>query len=106
MGGPICPLEYRYGRPEVRALFTREARLRRALAVEAALAESEAELGMVPKEAAEEIRRAASDGSVTLERVDALEALRGRAANESDLGDSPQIGVRERGLRRVDQERP
>jgi adenylosuccinate lyase len=72
-GSPICPLEYRYGRPEVRALFTREARLRRALAVEAALAESEAELGMVPKEAAKEIRRAASDGSVQLERVDALE---------------------------------
>jgi adenylosuccinate lyase len=71
--GLICPVEFRYGRDEVRALFSRERRLERALRVEAALAAAEAELGMVPKAAAEAIDRAARDGSVRLDRVDALE---------------------------------
>jgi adenylosuccinate lyase len=70
---PICPLEFRYGRPEVRALFTREARLSRALAVEAALAESQAELGIIPHEAARAIGTAARSGVVTVPRVDELE---------------------------------
>lgn len=78
MGGPsdalFCPLDYRYGRAEVRHLFTREARLRRALRVEAALAESEAEVGMVPAEASQAITRAVDAHIVTLARVDALEA--------------------------------
>ncbi|MCI4339728.1 MAG: adenylosuccinate lyase [Thermoplasmata archaeon] len=69
----ICPLEFRYGRPEVRALFSREARLRRALAVEAALAESEAELGLIPNDAARAIGEAARSGGVTVARVDELE---------------------------------
>lgn len=69
----FCPLEFRYGRPEVRALFSREARLARALQVEAALAESEAELGMIPADAARSIARAAKGSAVTLERVDELE---------------------------------
>ena len=70
---PICPLEFRYGRPEVRALFSREARLKRALEVEAALAEAEAEVGMIPPEAAHAISEAARRGDVSLERVDELE---------------------------------
>lgn len=71
--GPLCPLEFRYGRPEVRQIFSRDSRLRRALQVEAALALTEAELGMVPAEAARAIAEAAAGGQVTLERVDALE---------------------------------
>ncbi len=70
---PLCPLEFRYGRPEVRRLFSREARLSRALEVEAALAETEAELGMVPAEAAKAIAAAARSGEVALARVDELE---------------------------------
>ena len=70
---PICPLEFRYGRPEVRALFSREARLARALSVEVALAESEAELGIIPHEAARAIAAAARSGQITIERVDELE---------------------------------
>ncbi|MGI0132361.1 MAG: adenylosuccinate lyase [Thermoplasmata archaeon] len=70
---PICPLEFRYGRPPVREIFGRDARLQRALAVEAALSESEAELGMVPKEAADAIRHAVTSDAVRLERVDELE---------------------------------
>jgi len=71
--GPICPVEFRYGRPMVRALFSRERRLARTLRVEAALAHAEAELGIVPAEAARAIERAAADGSVRLARVDELE---------------------------------
>ncbi len=72
--GTVCPIEHRYGRREVRRLFARASRLRRALEVEAALAGAEADLGMIPAEAARAIERAAGDGSVTVERVDALEA--------------------------------
>ncbi|HEY1197406.1 MAG TPA: adenylosuccinate lyase [Thermoplasmata archaeon] len=69
----FCPLEFRYGRESVRDLFSRGARLNRALRVEAALALSEAELGMVPADAAAAIDRAATLSQVSLERVDALE---------------------------------
>ncbi len=73
-GELFCPLEFRYGRPEVRALFSRELRLRRALRVEAALAEAEAELGIIPPHAAQAIAAAAAGPDVTLAEVDRLEA--------------------------------
>ena len=69
----FCPLEFRYGRPATRRLFSRERRLERALRVEAALALTEADLGMIPREAAEAIDRAVRERRVTLDRVDALE---------------------------------
>ncbi len=69
----FCPLEYRYGRSEVRELFGRSARLERALRVEAALAEAEAEVGIVPAADAAAIARAATLRSVSLDRVDAIE---------------------------------
>ena len=69
----FCPLEFRYGRAAVRDLFARGARLHRALRVEAALALSEAELGMIPADAGTAIDRAASLTHVSLEKVDALE---------------------------------
>ncbi len=69
----FCPLEFRYGRDSVRALFSRRARLERALRVEAALAAAEADLGLVPKEAADAIDRAAHVASVSVDRVDELE---------------------------------
>ncbi len=69
----FCPLEFRYGRPEVRRLFSREARLGRALRVEAALAATEADLGMVPPDAARDIESAATTQKVTVARVEALD---------------------------------
>ncbi|MGA8664839.1 MAG: adenylosuccinate lyase [Thermoplasmata archaeon] len=72
-GSLFCPLEFRYGRPLVRELFSRDARLARALRVEAALAETEAELGMIPAPAGKEIAEAVAKGRVRLERVDELE---------------------------------
>ena len=72
-GSLFCPLEFRYGRDSVRDLFSRAARLERALRVEAALALAEAEIAMIPADAAASIDRAASLAHVSLERVDALE---------------------------------
>jgi adenylosuccinate lyase len=69
----FCPLEFRYGREKVRALFSREARLARALRVEAALAATQAELGMVPPADAEAIGRVATVEHVSVGRVDELE---------------------------------
>jgi adenylosuccinate lyase len=69
----ICPIEFRYGRAEVRELFSRAARLRRCLRVEAALARAQSELGIVPPDAAAAIAAAAESDQVTLEKVDALE---------------------------------
>jgi adenylosuccinate lyase len=69
----FCPLEFRYGRENVRALFSRGARLARALRVEAALAAAESELDMIPKDAAESIGRAANLEHVSLDAVDELE---------------------------------
>ena len=73
-GSLFCPLEFRYGRPSTRELFSRDARLGRALRVEAALAATEAELGMIPADAARAIERAATVEHVTVEAVEALEA--------------------------------
>ena len=69
----FCPLEFRYGREEVRSIFSRKARLDRALRVEGALAVAEAEEGIIPRSDAEAIVRASESGSVTVGEVDALE---------------------------------
>jgi adenylosuccinate lyase len=69
----FCPLEFRYGRDVVRDVFSRGARLGRALRVEAALAAAEAELGMIPIEAAAAIARVADVEHVPVARVDELE---------------------------------
>ncbi len=69
----LCPLDFRYGRPEVSALFSRGARLERALRVEAALAATQAELGIVPADAAVAIARVADLAHVTVDQVDELE---------------------------------
>ena len=70
----ICPLDYRYGRQAMKAVFSEENNLRTKLQVEAALARAHAAVGDVPAEAAEEITRKAALEHVTLERVKAIEA--------------------------------
>lgn len=69
----IHPIEFRYFHPEMRSLFTEEARLQRWLDVEAALALAHADVGNIPREAAEEIARKARVGIVKLERVKEFE---------------------------------
>ena len=64
----IHPIETRY-RTEMAKFFTEEAKLENWLKVEAALAQVHAELGNIPKDAADEINRKANLNYVKLERV-------------------------------------
>jgi adenylosuccinate lyase len=66
---PVHPIEFRYFYPEMREVFTEEAKLQKWLDVEAALAWAHAQLGTIPVEATEEIGRKAKVGTVMLERV-------------------------------------
>jgi len=69
----LCAVDYRYGRPAMKALFSEEARLERLLQVEAALAGAQADLGLLPAAAAKEIARVAVGKKVAVARVNALE---------------------------------
>ena len=53
----VHPIDYRYGTPEMRRVWEEENKLEKMLKVEAALAKAQAELGLIPKEAAEEINK-------------------------------------------------
>ncbi len=69
----VCPLDFRYGRSEVKKIFSEESRLSYQLKVEAALAMAHANLGNIPKKAAEEITRKANLNYVKVERVKKIE---------------------------------
>lgn len=68
------PTSLRIPDPGLRALFTRDARWQAWLDVEVALAQAEAEIGMIPVEAAEEIARKAKLELLDPERI--VEGLR------------------------------
>ena len=67
----IHPIEYRYGNPEMKAVWTEETRLAKMLSVESALAKAEALVGYIPEGTGEKI--AAGVGKVTLVRVKEIE---------------------------------
>ena len=67
----IHPIEYRYGTPEMRGVWTEEKRFSCIVAAEIALARAEAAQGLIPVEAADAIARCAPDAS--LERARAIE---------------------------------
>ncbi|MCD6480983.1 MAG: adenylosuccinate lyase [Thermoplasmata archaeon] len=69
----ICPLDFRYGRSEVKKIFSEENRLATLLKVEAALARAHANVGNIPVEAAREIEEKANPQYVKLERVKEIE---------------------------------
>src|SRR5919108_6336547 len=58
-----------YGTPEMRAVFDDMSLLQKWLDTEAALAQSEAELGLIPVEAAAEVSRRARVDQLDLERM-------------------------------------
>jgi adenylosuccinate lyase len=68
---PIHPIEYRYGTSEMKDIWSEENKLQYVLKVEAALAKAEADLGMIPKRAAQSIFKAI--GKVKLNRVKEIE---------------------------------
>ncbi|MBE0523931.1 MAG: adenylosuccinate lyase [Methanosarcinales archaeon] len=67
----IHPIEYRYGTPEMKYVWSEESKLNKLLQVEAALAKAEADVGMIPIKAAKKI--AESINSVKLGRVNEIE---------------------------------
>ena len=69
----VHPIDYRYGSEEMKKVWEEENKLDKMLKVEAALAKAQGELGLIPKEAAEEINRKASTKYVKLERVKEIE---------------------------------
>ncbi|UCH89056.1 MAG: adenylosuccinate lyase [Thermoplasmata archaeon] len=69
----VCPLDFRYGRDEVKKIFSEESRLQKQLEVEGALANAQSELGIIPKSAAKKIQKVIKSGVVKPERVKELE---------------------------------
>ena len=69
----VSPLEFRYGREEVKSIFSEESRLHYMLKVEGVIAEAEGKLGIIPAKAAANILAAVDSGKVDLQRVKELE---------------------------------
>jgi adenylosuccinate lyase len=69
----VCPLDYRYGRDELKKIFSEENRLQKFIEVEGALANVQAELGIIPAGAAKKIQKTIKSGSVKPSRVKELE---------------------------------
>lgn len=70
----LCPLDYRYGREEMKKIFYEESRLQYQMDVESALARAHASLGTIPKEYADEITSIANLDRVKIDRVKDIEA--------------------------------
>ncbi len=69
----LCPLDYRYGRKDMKAIFYEESRLQFQMDVEAALARAHASLGTITEEQAKEITRVANLDIVKIDRVKDIE---------------------------------
>lgn len=66
---PVCPLDFRYGRQEMKAVWDEENRLLRLLDVESALAQAHAKVGNMKQDHADIIKKTASTRYVKLEHV-------------------------------------
>jgi adenylosuccinate lyase len=73
MENPVCPLDFRYGRKEIKEVFGETSKLQYLLGVEAALARAHAAVGNISKKAADEISKKASVKYVTVKRVNEIE---------------------------------
>ena len=70
----VSPLDYRYGRPEAKEIWSREGRHSRQLDVERALVWAHCQLGRVSAEHYDMIADISDPGIVTADRVDEIEA--------------------------------
>jgi len=68
-----CPVYTRYATKEMLSIFSEERKIERWLKIEAVLAEVQAELGLIPKEAAVEISKKANLNYVSMERIREIE---------------------------------
>ena len=73
MENPVCPLDFRYGRKEIKDVFGEISKLQYLLDVEAALARAHAVVGNISKKAADEISKKATVKYVTVKRVNEIE---------------------------------
>jgi adenylosuccinate lyase len=73
MENPVCPLDFRYGRKEIKDVFGETSKLQYLLDVEAALARAHATVGNISKKAANEISKKATVKYVTVKRVNDIE---------------------------------
>ncbi|HWR63626.1 MAG TPA: adenylosuccinate lyase [Candidatus Thermoplasmatota archaeon] len=73
MENPVCPLDFRYGRKEIKDVFGETSKLQYLLNVEAALARAHATVGNISKKAADEISKKATVKYVTVKRVNEIE---------------------------------
>lgn len=69
----LCPLDFRYGREDMKNIFCEESRLAFQMQVEAALSRAHAAVGNIPVEAAERITSIANLESVSIARVKEIE---------------------------------
>ena len=70
----IHPIEVRYGKKEVKDIFEEENKLQKILEVEASLARAHAEVGNIPKKAADIISEKVKERVVTVDGVSEIEA--------------------------------
>lgn len=70
----VSPIEFRYGREKVKAIFSEESKLNYMLNVEKTLAQVQAEFNLIPREAYEDIALAVDSGKVDLNRVKEIES--------------------------------
>ena len=73
MENAVCPLDFRYGREEVKEIFGEKCRLQFLLDVEASLARAHAKVGNIPQSVADEISKKASIKYIDIERVKEIE---------------------------------
>ncbi|MDD1771179.1 MAG: adenylosuccinate lyase, partial [Methanomassiliicoccales archaeon] len=69
----VCPLDFRYGRDEMKSLLSEESRLRAQLKVEGALALAHAKVGDFPLKDAQRIAKVCASKSVSLDKVKKIE---------------------------------
>lgn len=70
---PVCPIDYRYGRKEIKEIFGEKRRLQYLLDVEAALARAHSAAGNISQEAANEISKKATVDLISIQRVREIE---------------------------------
>ena len=69
----VSPIEYRYGRPAVKRIFSENERYIYMTMVESAAMQAQSEFGLIPREAAEMIKKVVDSRSISLDRIKEIE---------------------------------
>jgi len=71
----ISPIDYRYGRMEVKSIFTQENRLKMMLLVEHAVLEARSELELLPRKVPDDLKRLIASSASMLEEINREESI-------------------------------